>query len=127
LPTEAEWEYAARGGNKSRGYKFSGNNYIENVYWFINNAYDKTHPVGLKQANELDIYDMSGNVWEWCYDRYGYFGNKDVVNPIGASSGSTRVIRGGSYLNYAYFCRVSLRYSIDQSSRGNFRDFRVAL
>ena len=106
FPTEAEWEYAARGGNKSQGYKYSGN-----VAWYDGNSGSKTHDVKTKQANELGIYDMSGNVWEWCQDWYksDYYSNSPSNNPTGPSSGSNRVCRGGSWCNYAEFCRVSLR------------------
>ena len=111
LPTEAEWEYAARGGNKSKGYKYSGSNTIDNVAWYTNNSGSKTHDVKTKQANELGIYDISGNVWEWCQDRYGSYSSSSQINPTGPSSGSRRVIRGGSWYYYAKYCRVSFRYS----------------
>ncbi|HPH73201.1 MAG TPA: formylglycine-generating enzyme family protein [Paludibacteraceae bacterium] len=109
LPTEAEWEYAARGGNESPGYKYSGSNTIGNVAWYYDNGGSKTHAVGTKQANELGIYDMSGNVWEWCSDWYDSYGSSSQTNPTGAASGSYRVLRGGSWNYNAMFCRVSLR------------------
>lgn len=109
LPTEAEWEFAARGGNKSRGYKYAGNNSIGDVAWYYNNSSDRTHDVATKQANELGIYDMSGNVWEWCYDWYGSYSSSAQTNPTGPASGSTRVHRGGSWTNSAKGCRTSVR------------------
>ena len=111
LPTEAEWEYAARGGNKSSGYKYSGSNDIGSVAWYDGNSGSKTHPVGQKQANELGIYDMSGNVWEWCQDWYGSYSSSDQTNPQGPSSASYRVIRGGSWFNFARLCWVSFRFN----------------
>jgi formylglycine-generating enzyme required for sulfatase activity len=109
LPTEAEWEYAARGGNQSKGYKYSGSNTIDDVAWYYDNGGSKTHAVGTKQANELGIYDMSGNVWEWCSDWYDSYSSSSQTNPTGAASGSYRVLRGGSWNYNARFCRVSLR------------------
>ena len=109
LPTEAEWEYAARGGNKSNGYKYSGSNTIDDVAWYTDNSSSKTHDVKTKQVNELGIYDMSGNVWEWCQDWYGSYSSGSQTNPTGPASGSGRVRRGGSWGNYAEFCRVSNR------------------
>ena len=97
LPTEAEWEYAARGGNKSRGYQYSGSNNTLDVAWFRDNSGSNTHAVGTKQPNELGIYDMSGNVDEWCQDWKGAYSSSSQVNPTGANSGSSRVIRGGSW------------------------------
>ena len=114
LPTEAEWEYAARGGVKtqnSASYKYSGSNNIDEVAWYSSNSSSKTHSVGSKQPNELGIYDMSGNVWEWCNDWYdsSYYKNSPKNNPQGASSGSRRVLRGGSWYDRAGLCRVAYR------------------
>ena len=104
LPTEAEWEYAARGGNKSRGYQYSGSNNLSDVAWYRDNSGSKIHPVGSKQANELGIYDMSGNVSEWCQDRYGDYSKSSQTNPKGSTSGALRVYRGGRYSYYSEFC-----------------------
>ena len=111
LPTEAEWEYAARGGNKSKGYQYSGSNTIDDVAWYYNNSGSKTHPVKTKQPNELGIYDMSGNVWEWCQEWYSstYYSVSDTTNPQGPSSGSFRVFRGGSWYFNARYCRSAGR------------------
>ena len=109
LPTEAEWEYAARGGNRSRGYQYSGSNILGDVAWYTDNSGNKTHPVGMKSPNELGIYDMSGNVYEWCQDWYGDYSSSAQTNPAGPSSGFIRVNRGGSWNFSAGFCRVADR------------------
>ena len=109
LPTEAEWEYAARGGNKSQGYQYSGSNNLFDVAWYEDNSGKKTHAVGTKQPNELGIYDMSGNVWEWCQDWFGEYSSSSQTNPTGANSGSYRVKRGGGWGNTARLCRSSCR------------------
>ena len=107
LPTEAEWEFAARGGNESKGYKYSGSNSIDNVAWYDGNSSSKTHAVKTKSPNELGIYDMSGNVYEWCQDWYGSYSSNAQTNPKGPSNGSDRVLRGGSWDYNARHCRVS--------------------
>ncbi len=127
LPTEAEWEYAARGGNKSKGYKYSGSNTIGNVAWYNDNSSSQTHDVKTKTPNELGIYDMSGNVWEWCQDWYGSYSSGSQTNPTGPSSGSGRVLRGGSWFHYARYCRVSYRISYNPYGRSNYIGFRLAL
>ena len=120
LPTEAEWEYAARGGNKSLHYKYSGSDNIGNVAWCNGNSGSSTHAVGTKSPNELGIYDMSGNVWEWCSDWYGGYSAGAQTNPQGPSSGSDRVLRGGSWLSSARYCRVSNRnFNVPNSSNLN--------
>ena len=127
LPTEAEWEYAACGGNKSRGYQYSGSNNLSDVAWYSGNSRSKTHAVGTKQANELGIYDMTGNVWEWCQDWNGEYSSSSQVNPTGANSGSYRVSRGGSWDNNAWFSRSSFRNSSSPSYRNNFTGLRLVL
>lgn len=109
LPTEAEWEYAARGGNKTQNSKYAGGFSLDYVGWYTSNSGNRTHAVGTKSANELGIYDMSGNVWEWCEDWYGDYRSYDTDNPKGATSGSSRVLRGGSWSHNATNCRVSSR------------------
>lgn len=137
LPTEAEWEYAARGGKKSRGYKYSGSNTLRDVAWFgqwngytydNGNSGEKTHAVKTKSPNELGLYDMSGNVWEWCSDWYGSYGSSTQTNPTGSSSGSSRVLRGGGWLSRAGNCRVSFRRSNDNYVSGFYYcGFRLCL
>ncbi len=126
LPTEAQWEYAARGGNKADGSKYAGSNMVDAVAWYIDNSGTSTHPVATKRANGLGIYDMSGNVWEWCKDWYsrGYTGY-DTNNPTGAPSGLFRVLRGGSWNLSAKYCCVSLRFNFAPSSRYGNLGFRV--
>ena len=124
LPTEAQWEYAARGGNKNEGAKYAGSNMIDAVAWYTDNS--GTHIVGSKRANALGIYDMSGNVWEWCKDWYANsYVSYDTNNPVGPSSGSVRVIRGGSWRNVAFNCRVASRNNYYPGIRGNGLGFRV--
>lgn len=128
LPTEAEWEYAARGGNKSRGYKYSGGSNINDVAWYTSTTNDSgTKPVGTKSPNELGIYDMSGNVWEWCQDRYGDYSSGSQYNPTGPSSGSIRVLRGGSWIHSAGDCRVSRRSLNYPGNRNFYYGFRLVL
>ena len=127
LPTEAEWEYAARGGKKSNGYKYSGSNNIGSVAWYGDNSGSKTHEVKGKSPNELGLYDMSGNVWEWCSDWKGSYSSDSQTHPIGASSGSLRVLRGGSWSYSARGCRVSYRSGYDPSGRYFNIGLRLAL
>ena len=128
LPTEAQWEYAARGGSKNEGTKFSGSHYLDNVAWYDGNSGNSTHVCGTKRANALGIYDMSGNVWEWCKDWYGdSYISYDVNNPQGASSCSNRVLRGGSWSSDARDCRVANRNGNTPGSRSYFNGFRVVM
>ena len=129
LPTEAQWEYAARGGNKSHGYTYSGSNTLDNVAWYSGNSNSKTHVVKTKAANELGIYDMSGNVCEWCSDRYSskyYSESGNLHNPQGPSTGVGRVLRGGSWNRRAEICRVANRDFFPVSSYYNI-GFRLAV
>ena len=127
LPTEAEWEYAARGGMKSRGYRYSGSGNISDVAWYTDNSDSKTHPVGTKQSNELGLYDMAGNVSEWCQDWYGSYVSSFQTNPTGAVSGSDRVACGGSWYNDARICRSSFRSHCTPDARYGNLGLRLVL
>jgi formylglycine-generating enzyme required for sulfatase activity len=127
LPTEAEWEYAARGGNKGKGYKYVGSNDVGRVAWNASNSGMKTHPVGQKQANELGIHDMTGNVYEWCSDWYGDYPDSIQTDPIGPTNGTFRVLRGGGWYDSNRRCRVSLRYSSSPDSHYSGNGFRLVL
>ncbi len=127
LPTEAEWEFAARGGKNSNNRKYSGSNILDEVAWYDGTSGSKTHEVGTKAANELGIFDMSGNVWEWCQDCYGDYDASSKTNPKGAPSGSNRVLRGGGWYNNPQYCRVSSRGSGDPGGRDYFNGFRLVL
>lgn len=127
LPTEAEWEYAARGGKKSRGYQYSGSFNISDVAWYNGNSGNKIHPIGMKQANELGVYDMSGNVNEWCQDWYGSYVSSSQTNPLGANSGSFRVCRGGSWYFGTVNCRSSFRSRSNPDTRSRYLGFRLVL
>jgi formylglycine-generating enzyme required for sulfatase activity len=127
LPIEAEWEYAARGGKGSKGTKYSGGRSLENAGWYIANSNRKTNSVATKNPNELGIYDMSGNVWEWCKDWYGDYSSAAQTNPKGATSSSSRVLRGGSWNYTASNCRVAVRDDYDPTDRDDDCGFRVVL
>ena len=128
LPTEAEWEYAARGGKRSRGYQYSGSSTISDVAWYLGNGVGiTTQPVGTKQANELGLYDMSGNVWEWCQDWHDSYVSSPQTNPTGAVSGKYRVCRGGNWFYDANACRSSTRNSGAPGDRNIFTGFRLVL
>lgn len=125
LPTEAEWEYAAKGGMLSNGYTYAGSNDLDTVAWYSQNSGDGTHPVETKAPNELGLYDMTGNVWEWCQDWYGAYGVDAQENPTGASSGAYRVYRGGSWGDGAGCCRSAYRNSDTPGSRYPSYGFRL--
>lgn len=129
LPKEAEWEYAARGGNQSKGYIYSGSNNIKDVAWYHNDNYSRPHRVATKEPNELGLYDMSGNVWEWCQDWYdsSYYASSPVANPTGPTSGSICVKRGGGWNNGTPSCRVSNRHDNPVTSSYDDSGFRLAL
>ena len=111
LPTEAEWEYAARGGNRSKDFLYSGANDLNRVGWYDGNSGGQTHEVKGKQPNELGLYDLTGNVWEWCADWYGQYPYNGNINPKGPANGQYRILRGGSWYFNAQFCRVAWRNS----------------
>lgn len=128
LPTEAEWEFAARGGTWTKGYKFSGSNSIADVAWYDSNSRSKTHPVGQKQPNEFGLSDMSGNVWEWCSDWYdeNYYKSSSERDPKGPANGIFRVLRGGSWYGFEYFSRVANRNTSNPRGRDINFGFRCA-
>lgn len=128
LPTEAEWEYAAKGGNHSGGFKFAGSNSIDGVAWYTDNSNISVHPVKSKAPNELGLFDMSGNVWEWCSDCYNsdYYLYSSSNNPIN-SSGEKRVVRGGSWYSKPSFCRISKRHKLSPDYRDTCYGFRLAM
>lgn len=127
LPTEAEWEYAARGGCKSQGYQYSGSNDLSAVAWYYGNSGMQTRDVKSKSQNELGIYDMSGNVWEWCQDLYGSYSSNSVTNPIGAALGYLRVVRGGGWCHYAGCCRSAFRDTHAPAAGNNYLGLRLVL
>ena len=126
LPTEAQWEYAARGGYKSKGYTYSGSNAIDDVAWHWYNSDRTTHPVKTKAPNELGIYDMSGNVWEWCSDWYGDYSSAAQTDPTGPATGYYRVGRGGSWDNDATYCRIAFRGNSTPTNRFSHLGLRLA-
>ena len=127
LPTEAEWEYAARGGKKSKRYLYSGSNNVLDVAWYDGNSSNKRHPVGTKQANELGIFDMGGNVSEWCQDLWGQYQNDSQINPLGSSAGTKHVLRGGNYFFDIRICYLSYRMFAESNYKDASSGFRLAL
>jgi formylglycine-generating enzyme required for sulfatase activity/ankyrin repeat protein len=126
LPTETEWEYAGRGGNRTYGYKYAGSGDVDVIGWHSGNSGGRTQPAGQKRPNELGLSDMSGNVWEWCWDWYGNYASHSPTNPTGAASGTNRVLRGGSWLNGPYTLRTSGRNSLGPDSSSSVVGFRIA-
>lgn len=127
LPTEAEWEYAAKGGNKTHNYNYSGANLPAAVGWSFENSFNQAQPVGMKRPNELGIYDMSGNVWEWCADYYAPYEDGRVENPQGPEHGINRVLRGGSWFDKGTNLRVANRYYANEGTKDQLTGFRVAM
>jgi formylglycine-generating enzyme required for sulfatase activity len=127
LPTEAEWEYSARGADKFCKYRYSGGSDANEVAWNGNNSAGKTHVVRLKAPNHLGLYDLSGNVWEWVADWYGEYTSVAQNDPRGPSSGVTKVIRGGSYAGSPDFCRNSIRHQYPTDFKAPYIGFRLAL
>jgi len=127
LPTEAEWDYAAKGGKNCKAYSYSGSHDVSASAWYNSNSDGKSHPVGLKMPNELGICDMSGNVWEWCSDFYGSYNNFLETNPKGPSNGSQHVFRGGSWHFTQEHCRISNRLGSSSDLRAIDGGFRLVL
>lgn len=127
LPTEAQWEYAARGAGKNKGTRFSGGNRIDEVAWYDENSGKCTHPVGRKKSNEIGLYDMSGNVWEWCSDWYDVYDMQVVTDPLGAVSGTRKVLRGGCANTGAGCCRISYRIGRNMKYKDGFLGLRLVL
>lgn len=126
LITEAEWEYAARGGNKSKRLTYAGSNILNDVAWFSDNSGDSTHAVGTKRPNELGIYDMIGNVWEWCGDGYGQYSSNAQTDPIGPPYSGLRVYRGGGCSIRAELCRIAYRSGGQLGENDKCLGFRIA-
>jgi len=127
LPSEAQWEFAAKGGNSSNNYKYSGGNYLNSVGWFDENTYERgTRTVGQLAANELGIYDMSGNAFEWCSDYYGPYSSRSKTDPTGPRKGQYRVVRGGSWYYVEEFCKITQRDSPKPTLKKFVYGFRVA-
>lgn len=127
LPTEAEWEFAARGGTLSKGFIFAGSNTPKDVAWYSSNSNGETQPVGQKQPNELGIYDMSGNVSEWCQDIYGAYPATEQTDPTGPATGKFKVYRNGSFQDVAKECRNARRYPAETTYKQPFLGLRLAI
>ena len=127
MPTEAEWEYAARGGRKSGGYRYSGSNQIDDVAWYSDNTHDRHKPVGTKRPNELGLYDMSGNVFEFCGDGYQPYSAAPQNNPVQESPKGDHPLRGGSYVTHEKDCRCSYRFGQSSTYSHTHFGFRLAM
>ena len=127
LPTEAEWEYAAQGGKQSEGYTYSGGDVLSDVAWVVDNSSDKTHEVATKQPNELGLYDMNGNVWEWCQDWYGSYGPQSQYDPSGPETGLFRIFRGGAWGSSSTSCRITYRNDDEPTFTYNALGLRLAM
>ena len=129
IPTEAQWEYAARGGNKSKNYIYSGSDDIDKIAWYEDNSMEQTNKIGLKRKNELGIFDMSGNLWEWCSDWFDgdYYLYSPTTDPTGPGYGYHRVLRGGSWRSTSQGCRVSCRFAANPNERASNCGLRVVL
>lgn len=126
LPTEAQWEYAARGGKNSTSYKYSGSNTLSQVAWYDETTFEKgPRPVGTLKANEAGVYDMSGNAYEFCLDYYAPYPDKSIRNPSGPKNGQYRVIRGGSWYNYDELCTITMRDMVKPNQSSFYYGFRV--
>ena len=127
LPTEAEWEYAAQGGVKSKGYKYSGSNNLNDIALYDENSGNSIHSVGTKQSNEAGIYDMSGNVWEWCNDWYSEYPSSPQHDPKGATTGSYRILRGGCFFSEKRQCTITFRSYSHPGNRWKAHGIRLVL
>jgi len=127
LPTEAEWEYAANGGERGKRTRYAGSYKIDEVAWYERNSGNRTHPVGQKLPNELGVFDMSGNVYEWTEDWFKRYKSKDLLNPQGPEKGKTKVIRGGCWHDDREGCRVQCRVEMSPDDRNGCLGFRLAL
>ena len=127
LPTEAEWEFAARGGKEAKGDRYAGSRHMGLAGWYYMNSASSSHPVKGKAVNELGLYDMSGNVWEWCNDWYGIYERLPQTDPQGPASGEERVLRGGGWAYYASRCRVSFRYKFNPEHCNSSYGFRLVM
>lgn len=125
LPTEAEWEFAARGGNLSQGFKFSGSNVIDDIGWYLDNSDNSIHPIGMKNPNELGLYDMTGNVWERTWNYQADYLHEHQCDPLGADEGTNRVYRGGAYYFNENSCRVADRYFNKPTRNSSNIGFRI--